>query len=219
MTDDIIVVKDLVKAYGDKPPVLNGVSFSVRSGELVLVQGKSGCGKTTLLNILGGLDRPTSGDVIIDGESIVGLSEDRLASLRLEKIGFVFQDYNLLLDLSVRENVALPLRFSKRSDGELVDAMLEKFDIASIAEEKASRISGGEAQRVAIARAMMNRPVIILADEPTGNLDEDNTEKVMTILELVKNDFDTSIVLATHDQELAGRDVKRTLLLGGTEHS
>ena len=217
MTDDIIVVKDLVKAYGDKTPVLNGVSFSVKRGELVLIHGKSGCGKTTLLNILGGLDRPTSGDVVIDGESIVGLSEDGLARLRLEKIGFVFQDYNLLLDLSVRENVALPLRFSKRSDGGLVDAMLEEFDIESIAEEKASRISGGEAQRVAIARAMMNHPMIILADEPTGNLDDENTVKVITMLERATDDFDTSIVLATHDEGLAGHDAKHILLGGRTD--
>ena len=153
MGESVIDVKDLVKKFNGRSAVLDGVSFSVAEGEFVMVFGKSGCGKTTLLNILGGLDRPTSGNVIIDGQDIVDLSEDDLAKLRLAKIGFVFQDYNLLMDLTVRENVALPLRFSRKKDGGRVDSLLDKFDITHIANETANKISGGEAQRAAIARA------------------------------------------------------------------
>ena len=203
MGEHVIEVKDLVKKYNGRKVVLNGVSFSVDDSEFVMIYGKSGCGKTTLLNILGGLDRPTSGSVVIDGESISALSEDELAKMRLEKIGFVFQDFNLLLDLTVRENIALPLRFSGKEDGGRIDTMMEKFDIKPLANETANKISGGEAQRVAIARALVNEPRMILADEPTGNLDAENTANVMKMFGLVREDFGTTIVLATHDKELA----------------
>ena len=215
MAAHVIQVMDLIKRYNSRPAVLDGIAFSVDEGELLTIYGRSGCGKTTLLNILGGLDRPTSGDVAIDGRSIVDLSEDELAKLRLDKIGFVFQDFNLLMDLTVRENVALPLRFSKKKDSDRVDALLEKFDIRHIANETANKISGGEAQRTAIARAMMNEPRIILADEPTGNLDEESTTNVMDTFSLVRKEFGTTLVLATHDQELSGRATRRILLRDG----
>ena len=212
MAEHVIEVKDLVKKYNERKAVLDGVSFSVNESDFVMIYGKSGCGKTTLLNILGGLDRPTSGFVAVDGESIADLSEDALANIRLEKIGFVFQDFNLLMDLTVRENIALPLRFSGNRDGGRVKAMLEKFDIEHIANEMANKISGGEAQRAAIARAMMNEPKIILADEPTGNLDAENTANVMEMFGLVRNDFGTTIVLATHDKDLASHATARIIL-------
>jgi len=212
MTEHVIEVRDLVKKYDGRSAVLDGVSFSVDEGEFVMVYGKSGCGKTTLLNILGGLDRPTSGFIAIDGQSIASLSEDELAKMRLEKVGFVFQDFNLLMDLTVKENIALPLRFSRKKDGGRVQAMIEKFDIEHIANETANRISGGEAQRAAIARALMNEPRIILADEPTGNLDAENTGNVMDTFELVRKDFGTTIVLATHDKELANHATARITL-------
>jgi putative ABC transport system ATP-binding protein len=215
MSHPIIETRRLVKRYDGRDPVLDGVSLSVDQGEFVMVYGKSGCGKTTLLNILGGLDRPTSGEILIDGSSIVGLSEDELARIRLEKIGFVFQDYNLLLDLTVRENVTLPLKFSRKKDGGRVDVLLEKFDIAHIARETANKISGGEAQRVAIARAMMNWPRLILADEPTGNLDNENTTRVMEMFGLVREEFETTIVVATHDRELARHATTRVFLANG----
>ena len=215
MAEHVIEVKDLVKKYNGRKAVLDGVSFAVDESEFVMIYGKSGCGKTTLLNILGGLDRPTSGSVVIDGESISALSEDELAKMRLEKIGFVFQDFNLLLDLTVRENIALPLRFSGKEDGGRIDTMMEKFDIKPLANETANKISGGEAQRVAIARAMMNEPRIILADEPTGNLDCENTANVMEMFGLVRREFDTTIVLATHDEELGKSATKRILLSEG----
>lgn len=208
MTIPVIEVEGLVKRYDGRATILDGVSFSVDEGDFVTIYGKSGCGKTTLLNILGGLDRPTSGSVRIDGKDIVGLSEDELARLRLEKIGFVFQDYNLLLDLTVRDNIALPLRLSGEKDEGKVDSLLERFDIRHISEESARRISGGEAQRTAIARAVVNDPRVILADEPTGNLDDENTEKVVAMLETIRTENRTTIVLATHDEELAGHATK-----------
>jgi len=203
MVTQVIRANQLVKRYGGRDAVLNGISLQVNEAEFQMVYGKSGCGKTTLLNILGGLDRPTSGEVVIDGQNIVGLNEDELARMRLDKIGFVFQDANLLMDLTVRENVRLPLKFSRRKDGGRVEDLLNKFDIHHIAEETANKISGGEAQRAAIARAMMNEPKIILADEPTGNLDIENTENVIEMFQLVRKDFGTTIVLATHDRDLA----------------
>jgi ABC-type lipoprotein export system ATPase subunit len=215
MAEHVIEVKDLVKKYNGRKAVLDGVSFSADESEFVMIYGKSGCGKTTLLNILGGLDRPTSGSVVIDGESISALSEDDLAKMRLDKIGFVFQDFNLLLDLTVKENIALPLRFSRKKEEGRVKAMLKKFDIEDVANATASRISGGEAQRAAIARAMMNDPKIILADEPTGNLDSDNTENVMEMFGLVREDFGATIVLATHDKELSRHATAKILLENG----
>jgi ABC-type lipoprotein export system ATPase subunit len=215
MVEHVIEVKNLVKKYNGRKAVLDGVSFSVDECEFVMIYGKSGCGKTTLLNILGGLDRPNSGSVIIDGESISALSEDELAKMRLEKIGFVFQDFNLLMDLTVRENIALPLRFSGKEDGGRIDTMMEKFDIKPLANETANKISGGEAQRVAIARALVNEPKLILADEPTGNLDAENTANVMKTFCLVRKDFGTTIVLATHDKELAGYATARYILENG----
>ena len=215
MAGQIIRVENLVKKYDGRSAVLDGLTFSIEEREFVMVYGKSGCGKTTLLNILGGLDRPTSGEVVLDGVSIAGLSEDDLARMRLQKVGFVFQDYNLLMDLTVKQNVSLPLKFSKRKDAGRVDELLKKFDIHHVANETANKISGGEAQRAAIARAMMNEPKIILADEPTGNLDLENTDNVLKMFQLVRRDFDTTIVLATHDRDLAEHATSRIFLSNG----
>lgn len=203
MSRGIIEVDRVVKRYGNQRTVLDDVSFSIEEGAFVTIFGKSGCGKTTLLNILGGLDRPTSGGVLIDGVDIVGLAEDDLSKVRLEKIGFVFQDFNLLADLTVRENLLLPLRFSGKRDNGRVDELLKEFNIIDVGNEKAGKISGGEAQRTAIARALMNDPKIILADEPTGNLDLENTTHVIDMFRLARDDFRTTILLATHDHDLA----------------
>jgi putative ABC transport system ATP-binding protein len=215
MPSNVIEVKDLVKKYDGREPILDGVSFSVQEKEFVTIYGKSGCGKTTLLNILGGLDRPTSGSVEIQGTDIAGLGEDELARIRLKKIGFVFQDYNLMTDLTVRENVALPLRFSRRKSEGRIDELLRRFEIEDIAEVTANKVSGGEAQRVAIARALVNEPMIILADEPTGNLDFDNTEKVIQTLRSIIEDFRTTVLLATHDRELASYSSMRIHISDG----
>lgn len=212
---DVIVVRDLVKTFSDRVEVLDGLTFSIGAGDFVAVYGKSGCGKTTLLNILGGLDSPTSGSVSIDGENVADMSEDELAHLRLSKIGFVFQDYNLIQDLTVRENLELPLKFSKRGNGNHISNLLSKFGIEHIADESAKKISGGEAQRTAIARAMVNEPRILIADEPTGNLDKENAENVMEMFRVACKDFGTTIVLATHDTGIADRASHRMHLEHG----
>ena len=215
MSNYVIEVKNLVKKYDGRDPILDGISFSVEENEFVTIYGKSGCGKTTLLNILGGLDRPTSGEVEIRGTDIVGLGEDELARIRLKEIGFVFQDYNLMTDLTVRENVALPLKFSRKRGGGRIDELLRRFEIQEIADVTANKISGGEAQRTAIARALMNEPRIILADEPTGNLDSENTRKVIETLCSVIKDFGTTVVLATHDKEIASRSSRSIRIVEG----
>jgi putative ABC transport system ATP-binding protein len=222
MADIILEVRNLTKTYDAGNAVLDKVSFSARRMEFLLIFGKSGCGKTTLLNILGGLDRPSSGDVIVDGESIANWTEEELSRMRLKKIGFVFQDYNLLNDLTVRENIALPLRFSKEKESGRVDHLLERFDILSIADMKANLLSGGEAQRTAIARAMVNNPMIILADEPTGNLDPENRDTVIEMLQIARRDFNTTVVVASHDDTLRRHATSRIRLQGGRaegEHS
>jgi putative ABC transport system ATP-binding protein len=215
MPGPAVEVLDLVKKYNGREAVLNGVTFSIDSSEFVTVFGKSGCGKTTLLNIIGGLDRPTSGDVRIEGHSTVGMSEDQLARMRLDRIGFVFQDYNLLSDLTVRENIALPLLFSGKKVAKSPDFLMDEFGITEIADETPNRISGGEAQRVAIARAMMNEPKVILADEPTGNLDSENTMNVIDAFKLIVEDFGATILLATHDKDLSRHSSMILLLDSG----
>lgn len=211
----MIDVEGLVKAYGRDKLVLDGVTFSVAAGEFMVVHGSSGCGKTTLLNILGGLDRPTSGKVTIDGIDLSGLSEDELADMRLNTLGFVFQDFNLLLDLTVRENVALPLEFSGERDHDRVEQLLDQFEISDIADEKANRISGGEAQRAAIARAMANKPKMLLADEPTGNLDKENASNVIGLFERARRELNVTVVLATHDPGLVQSTQSRMHLCQG----
>jgi ABC-type lipoprotein export system ATPase subunit len=215
MPNSAVVVENLAKRYDSRAPILDGISFSINRGEFAVVHGRSGCGKTTLLNILGGLDRPDSGEVMVDGTNLNELSVDALARFRLKRIGFVFQDFNLLGELTIRENVELPLRFSRERDEGRVDMILGEFDIHHIADKYATKVSGGEAQRTAIARAMMNNPRILLADEPTGNLDEENTANVYSMFERARLDFGTTIILATHDTDLARKASKRILLQNG----
>ncbi len=212
MTGHTISVKDLVKHYGRNSPILDHVSFYVDSGDFAILYGQSGCGKTTLLNIMGGLDRPDSGSVLIDDIEITNLHENDLAKVRLNNIGFVFQDYNLLPELTVRENVSLPIGLSGKKNGEWVEELLEEFGLHSLAEEKAAQLSGGESQRAAIARAMANHPRIILADEPTGNLDSQNAEKVLEMFNVARKELDATIILASHDADLASY-ATRTLRL------
>ena len=215
MANPLIQVEGVVKKYDDRPTILDGVTFSVDGGAFVTIYGKSGCGKTTLLNIIGGLDRPSAGEIIIDGLRLGEMNEDGLAKTRMSKIGFVFQDYNLLQDLTIRENVSLPLLLSRKKDGKRVDDLLRRFDIENIAKVTANRVSGGEAQRAAIARAMANDPKIILADEPTGNLDAENTENVIEMFQLTRREFGTTILLATHDEDLAKHATRSIRLVDG----
>jgi ABC-type lipoprotein export system ATPase subunit len=203
-TSQMIAVKDVVKSYNlDRPPVINGVNLEVEKGELIVLIGRSGCGKTTLLNLIAGLDRPTSGEIIIDKTDLTKMSEDGLARFRLLNIGFVFQDYNLIKDLTILENVELPLKLARTKHLKRARELLEVFDITKLAEEKANTVSGGESQRAAIARAIANNPKVLLADEPTGNLDEDNEINVMNYFKKIRNEFGMTIIVATHNKSLS----------------
>ena len=205
MPRDVVEVRNLVKRFDGRDAVLDGVDLAVAEHGFAVIYGKSGCGKTTLLNILGGLDRPTSGDVLLDGEQLVGASEDHLARIRIHKVGFVFQDYNLLDDLTVQENVALPLTFARKQDSGKVVGLLKSLGLDKIQRAYPNTISGGEAQRVAVARALINDPKVILADEPTGNLDTENAQRVIETLDLARREFGATVILATHDPHLVRR--------------
>jgi putative ABC transport system ATP-binding protein len=202
---------NVVKRYGSGAGemfALKNVSFSIAQGDLVSIIGPSGSGKSTLLNILGALDRPTSGKVLIDGVDLSKLSNVALAGLRNRKIGFVFQSFNLLPRISVRQNVELPLLISGVTAKERKKTsikLLRQFGIESKADQKPNNLSGGEQQRVAVARALSTDPSIILADEPTGNLDTKNTEVMMEVLEELHKDTAKTIVIITHNVDLAKR--------------
>jgi putative ABC transport system ATP-binding protein len=202
---------DLVKKYGTGAGItfaLKGVSFTIGQGDLVSIIGPSGSGKSTLLNLLGALDRPSSGKVFIDGINLSKLSNTALANLRNRKIGFVFQSFNLLSRISVRQNVELPLNIAGVSEKARRDTalrLLEQFGVAKKAESKPNTLSGGEQQRVAVARALVSNPAIILADEPTGNLDTKNAEVMMDVLEELHEKTSKTIVIITHNTDLAKR--------------
>ncbi len=202
---------DLVKTYGkgeNKTFALRKVNFAVAKGDFVSIIGPSGSGKSTLLNMIGALDRPTSGKVFLDGIDISKLPSNALARIRNKKIGFVFQSFNLLDRITVRENVELPLAIggvSERQRQKISTRLLEQFGISAKAQTKPNLLSGGEQQRVAVARALANNPSLILADEPTGNLDTTNTEIVMEILENLHEETGKTVVIITHNIELAKR--------------
>ena len=194
---DIIAVRDLVKRHNDRAEALSGLTFSVEAGDSVAVDSRSGCGRTSLLSVLGGLDRPTSASVSIESEDIVDMPENYLTRARLNKVGFVFQNHDHLNDLMVRKNIELPLQLSGKVNEDRVDNLQETFGISHISNDTTSKLSRGEAQRVAIARAMMTEPSIILAVEPTGNLDDETAENVVEMFQLARRKFGTTIVLTT----------------------
>ena len=202
-------LKDIVKTYQmDKVQVqaLRGVSFSIEKGEMVALMGPSGCGKTTLLNILGCLDTPTSGSYHLDGVEVSNLSDSQLADIRNRKIGFVFQTFNLLARTSALENVRLPLLYGNGHDsrGRALEA-LKRVGMGHRASHSPAELSGGERQRVAIARALVNNPAIILADEPTGNLDSRSSRDILDILYELNRVEGITVVVVTHEHEIANR--------------
>ncbi len=204
----LIRVAGLYKAY-DTPagpfPVLKDVDLDIAPGEFVAIMGPSGSGKSTFMNILGCLDKPSSGEYILDGNSVAMLSGDQLANVRNRTIGFVFQGFNLLPRISLEDNVALPLvysRIEKNERRERARQQLEKVGLGTYARSLPNRISGGQQQRVAIARALVNRPRLILADEPTGNLDSQTSEEIMALFEELNREGIT-IVLVTHEPDIA----------------
>ena len=211
MTNAIIELKSLQKYYGEddtRTQVLSDVSLRINAGDFVSISGPSGCGKSTLLSILGLLDRPTSGDYSLAGVDTNTLSEDDLARVRNRHIGFVFQSFNLIEEMDVFENVALPLRF--RPDGtteaEVRDAVAKAIELVGLAQKTSSRpsqLSGGQQQRVAIARAIVGKPSVVLADEPTGNLDRKTSDAIMQQL-VALNEAGVTVCLVTHDPLYAG---------------
>ena len=207
MNEYIVETKNLKKYYqmGDNTiKALDGVDFHVKNQEFVAIIGKSGSGKSTLLHMLGGLDVPTEGEVLIDGKCLLGLKKEQHAIFRRRKIGFIFQNYNLVPDLNGYENVILPVELDGRKvDAEYVDGILELLSVAEKKEALPGTLSGGQQQRVAIARALAAKPAIILADEPTGNLDSATSHEVLGLLKMVAQQFQQTIVLITHDRDIA----------------
>lgn len=203
----IVRTKDLKKYYklGENiVKALDGVDFTVREREFVVIIGKSGSGKSTLLHMIGGLDEPTGGAVYVDGKNLASMSKEQLAVFRRRKVGFVFQNYNLVPDLNVYENVVLPIELDGRHiDRAFVDEILELLKLEEKREALPGTLSGGQQQRVAIARAIASKPAIILADEPTGNLDTATSHDVMGLLKIVAKQFQQTIILITHDNDIA----------------
>ena len=203
----ILETKDLRKVYGSgdtEVRALDGVDLTVEKGEFVAVVGTSGSGKSTLLHMLGGLDRPTSGTVTVDGRELSALKDEELTIFRRRKIGFVFQNYNLVPVLNVYENIVLPIQLDgKAPDRGYVDQIIETLGLGNKLQNLPNNLSGGQQQRVAIARALAAKPAILLADEPTGNLDSRTSQDVMSLLKVTAQKFSQTIVMITHNEELA----------------
>ncbi|MDD6794671.1 MAG: ABC transporter ATP-binding protein [Clostridiaceae bacterium] len=203
----ILEANNLKKVYGKNNTVVNAVddlSLQVNKGEFVAIVGMSGSGKSTLLHMLGGLDYPTSGRVLIEGKSIFSLKEEELTIFRRRKIGFVFQNFNLIPMLNVYENVVLPIELDgKKLDKEYINEIIDILGLKEKLTNLPNQLSGGQQQRVAIARALATKPAIILADEPTGNLDSKTSQDVMGLLKVTGQKFNQTIVMITHNEEIA----------------
>lgn len=203
----VLKTEALKKFYGEgenQVKALNGVSLSIEHGEFVAIVGTSGSGKSTLLHMLGGLDRPTSGKVYVDDKDIFSLKDEALTIFRRRKIGFVFQAFNLVPVLNVYENIVLPIQLDGNSvDEDYVNQVIEALGLAEKINSMPSQLSGGQQQRVAIARALASKPTIVLADEPTGNLDSKTSQDVLSLLKITGKKFGQTIVMITHNEEIA----------------
>ncbi|HUT81097.1 MAG TPA: ABC transporter ATP-binding protein [Candidatus Bathyarchaeia archaeon] len=205
----IVKVEDLHKAYflgKNAIPALRGIDFELKHGELVCIMGPSGCGKTTLLNIIGGIDRPDRGSVKFEGVELTSLSDNQLADLRLSKISFVFQFYNLLPLLSAKENVEIPLVFSgvdKHTREKRAIELLHLVGLKGREDHLPTELSGGEQQRVSISRAMANDPILMISDEPTGDLDSSSAKNILEILHKLNKEFGMTILMVSHDRRIA----------------
>ena len=203
----ILQTKGLKKYYGagdTQVKALDGVDLSVESGEFVAIVGTSGSGKSTLLHMLGGLDRPTSGSVSVDGQDIFALKDEALTIFRRRKIGFVFQSYNLVPVLSVYETIVLPIQLDGgKVDGTYVDQVVQALGLEGKLDSLPNQLSGGQQQRVAIARALATKPAILLADEPTGNLDSKTSQDVLSLMKVTSQKFAQTMVMITHNEEIA----------------
>ena len=216
----MIGVRNLVKTIrngANEVQIIRSISFDVAAREFVAIMGPSGSGKSTLLGLIAGLDLPTSGSIIIDGQEITKLREDELAQLRGKKLGFVFQSYHLIPTLTAVENVLLPMEFNGITNGagKRADYLLESVGLTARRDHYPAQLSGGEQQRVALARAFMMKPSVLLADEPTGNLDTENGQHVLDLLLRLNKQEGTTLVLVTHDELLASHADRRILLRDG----
>ena len=207
--DNILELKNITKFYGDKikTQVLFGLDLSFERGSFNSIIGQSGSGKSTLLNILGTLDRPTDGDIIINGKNTKSLSANALSQLRNENLGFIFQFHYLLPEFTALENILMPVRIlGKKIDKEVMaraEELIELVGLTKVKNNLATQMSGGQQQRTAIARALMNQAAIILADEPTGNLDSDTTEQIYDLMRMINKKYQTTFIIITHDQSVA----------------
>ena len=207
--DNILELKNITKFYGDKikTQVLFGLDLSVERGSFNSIIGQSGSGKSTLLNILGTLDRPTDGDIIINGKNTKSLNANALSQLRNENLGFIFQFHYLLPEFTALENILMPVRIlGKKIDKEVMaraEELIELVGLTKVKNNLATQMSGGQQQRTAIARALMNQAAIILADEPTGNLDSDTTEQIYDLMRMINKKYQTTFIIITHDQSVA----------------
>lgn len=203
----ILETKDLKKIYGSgemQVDALAGVNLTVEKGEFVAVVGTSGSGKSTLLHMLGGLDQPTGGTVVVDGKELNSLSDEELTIFRRRNIGFIFQNYNLVPMLNVMENIVLPVELDGRTaDHEYIQKIISSLGLETKLQDLPNHLSGGQQQRVAIARALATKPAIILADEPTGNLDSKTSQDVLGLLKMTSELFHQTIVMITHNEEIA----------------
>lgn len=209
MPKNILEIHNLTKIFvmgGEKIRAVNNVNFVLRKGDFVSIMGTSGSGKTTFLNLLGGLDYPDSGDILFEGKNILKMSNKELDELRLQKIGFIFQTFNLLPVLTALENVMFPLSLtgiSKEKQNKKAIEVLTYMGLKERFDHRPAELSAGEKQRVAVARALVNNPLLILADEPTGNLDSKTGEEIAALFQKINKERGTSIVLITHDEEIA----------------
>lgn len=203
---EILRTENLSKVYDGKHKVqaLDQVNLSVEKGSLLAIVGDSGSGKSTLLHILGGVDHPTSGHVFVQGTDITELSESQMSVFRRRNIGIIYQFFNLIPNISVRKNICLPLLLDRRKpDQDYYEEVIQTLDIADKQDRFPNELSGGEQQRVAIARSLISRPAIILADEPTGNLDRRNTKEIVSLFKLVNKSLKATIILITHNEKVA----------------
>ena len=204
---EILKVKNLCKNYGKGNTLvkaLDNVSFSVEKDEFVAIVGSSGSGKSTLMHLLGGVDKPTSGEIIIDGENIYKLNENNLAIFRRRQVGLIYQFYNLIPILNVEENITLPILLdSRKPDEKYLKEIIETLGLKSRVKHLPNELSGGQQQRVSIGRALMNRPALLLADEPTGNLDSKASNDIIELLKLSNQKYKQTIIMITHDHKLA----------------